>query len=256
MRRFIRPLAAVAMSAGLVVAAAGTASAHVTVNPNTATEGGYAKLTFRVPNEKSDADTVRLDVQLPLDHPIASLNVQPQAGWTYTVTKTTLDTPIKTDDGEITEAISQISWTGGVIKPGEFNEFSVSGGPLPSGVDALPIKALQTYSDGDVVRWIETSVPGQAAPEHPAPVLKLTPASAPSAAPTATPTAAAPTVPAASTADSSSSDGTARTLGIVGIVAGVAGLAAAGLGRRKRDDVPMPQAAAPRSRELEDSLTH
>jgi uncharacterized protein YcnI len=239
------------MSAGLIVAAAGTASAHVTVNPNTATEGGYAKLTFRVPNEKAAADTVRLDVQLPLDHPIASLNVQPQAGWTYTVTKIKLDTPIKTDDGEITEAISQISWTGGVIKPGEFNEFSVSGGPLPSGVASLPIKALQTYSDDDVVRWIETSVPGQAAPDHPAPVLKLTPASAPAAASTATTTAAAP----AASADSSNSDGTARTLGIVGIVTGVSGLAAAGLARRKRVDMPMPQAVAPRSRELEDSLT-
>jgi Domain of unkown function (DUF1775) len=35
-------------------------------------------------------------------------------------------------------------------------------------------KALQTYSDGDVVQWIEPTVKGGAEPEHPPPVLKLT----------------------------------------------------------------------------------
>jgi hypothetical protein len=48
-----------------VFAFAGPASAHVTVNPNTATQGGYTKLTFRVPNKKANANTVALEVNLP-----------------------------------------------------------------------------------------------------------------------------------------------------------------------------------------------
>ena len=35
----------------------GPASAHVTVNPREAVQGGYAKLAFRVPNEKAGAST-------------------------------------------------------------------------------------------------------------------------------------------------------------------------------------------------------
>jgi Domain of unkown function (DUF1775) len=50
----------------------------------------------------------------------------------------------------------------------------VFAGPLPTNVGQLEFKALQTYSDGDVVQWIEPTVKGGAEPEHPAPVLKLT----------------------------------------------------------------------------------
>jgi periplasmic copper chaperone A len=38
-----------------------------------------------------------------------------------------------------------------------------------SAVDRIVFKALQTYSDGDVVRWIEEPVAGEPEPDHPAP---------------------------------------------------------------------------------------
>jgi uncharacterized protein len=50
----------------------------------------------------------------------------------------------------------------------------VQAGPLPKNVGQLEFKALQTYSDGEVVQWIEPTVKGGDEPEHPAPVLKLT----------------------------------------------------------------------------------
>ena len=212
-RRHTFLLAGVGVVAAALALSATAASAHVTVQPPTATQGDYAKLAFRVPNEKDSADTTQLEVQFPTDHPIASVAVQPKDGWTYKVTTTPLAQPIQTDDGQVTEAVSDIVWTGGAIKPGEFDEFSVSAGPLPTDVTSLQFKALQTYSDGDVVRWIEDTPPGGAEPEHPAPTLTLTAANGDSAA----------TTPAAGS--SSDSDSTARTLGIVGIVVGVVGVA-------------------------------
>jgi hypothetical protein len=125
------------------------------------------------------------------------------------VTTTKLPQPVQTDDGQVTEAVSDIVWSGGSIKPGEFDEFSIWAGPLPKDVTSLQFKAVQTYSDGDVVRWIEATPPGGAEPDHPAPTLTLTKA--------ATETSAADA--------SSSDDTTARTLGIVGIVVGVLGVA-------------------------------
>jgi hypothetical protein len=52
--------------------------------------------------------------------------------------------------------------------------FSVLAGTLPSNTNQLVFKALQTYSDGTVVSWIEPTVKGAPAPEHPTPILKLT----------------------------------------------------------------------------------
>ena len=45
---------------------------------------------------------------------------------------------------------------------------------LPTDSTAVVFKALQSYSDGSIVRWIDPVVAGQAAPDHPTPILTLT----------------------------------------------------------------------------------
>jgi uncharacterized protein YcnI len=211
----------------------GTAAAHVTVNPATAVQGGYAALTFRTPNEKDTADTVKLEVVIPTDHPIASVAVKPVPGWTAQMEKSKLATPVKTDDGgEVTEAVSKITWTaaaGGSIKPGQFQEFAISAGPLPK-VDKVVFKALQTYSDGDIVRWIEEPASDGKQPDHPAPTLALTAATDATKAPSAAAVAAATSGGAPAQASGTTM---ALVLGIVGTVVGVAGLLLALLAYRK-----------------------
>ena len=181
-----------ATAAAIVLALAGPASAHVTVNPNTAAQGAYTKVSFRVPTENDTASTSKLEVDLPADTPIASVAVKPLPGWTAVTEKSKLQTPIKDDDGaEITEAVSKITWTANPsseIKPGQFQEFDVSLGPLPDKATQVIFKALQTYSDGSVVRWIDLPNADGSEPDHPAPILELTAATA--AAPIATVAAA------------------------------------------------------------------
>jgi uncharacterized protein YcnI len=117
-------------------------------------------------------------VTFPADHPIASVSVLEKAGWSFTIEKQPLPKPIKSPfGGEVTEAVSKITWTGGQIQPGAFDLFTVRAGPLPKNVSKLEFRASQTYSDGEVVQWIEPTVKGGDEPEHPAPVLKLTKAS-------------------------------------------------------------------------------
>jgi periplasmic copper chaperone A len=232
-------LVAVAAGVALVVPAT-SALGHVTVNPREATSGGYAKLAFRVPNERDDASTTKLEINLPANHPFASVSVRPQAGWTYKVEKTTLATPIKSHDNEISEVVSRITWTGGEIKPGEFNEFEVSVGPLPD-ADSITFKALQTYSSGEIVRWIEEATPGGSEPERPAPVLKLTKSSAAAGTATTATTAAASESQAGEVAEPASKDAasksdvdTARTFGILGMAFGLLGFVSAMAARRRR----------------------
>lgn len=179
---FRRIVLAALVAAGVVIGVAGPAGAHVTVGADGAKPGGFAVITFRVPNEESDAKTVGLKVQLPADHPIAFVSVQPKPGWDATTETTRLDTPLEAHGGQIDEAVSEVTWTGGEIPSGGFDEFKIQAGPLPEGVDALTFKAIQTYEDADGtthdVAWIQEPGDDGAEPEHPAPVLELTGASA------------------------------------------------------------------------------
>ena len=241
-----RRTAGVALVAAACVALlAGPASAHVTVNPGTAQQGGYTAVDFRVPNENDAANTVKLEVNLPLDHPLASVRTLPLPGWTTTVEKAKLDKPLTVHGADVNEAVSKITWTadpGTKIAPGQFQEFRVSIGPLPTDTDTLVFKALQTYDNGDVVRWIDEAKDGQPEPAKPAPVLALTAAAAAStgASPAADEHAGmtASQDQAGGGASASSSDSAARVLGVVGIVVGVIGAALGFLGLRRRSERP------------------
>ena len=173
-RRSVRRLVLSAvLGLGLVVLVAGPAAAHVEIDPG----------LFRRDRRRASASEFRtrrttrrrwsLEVDFPTDHPIPSVNVLVKQGWTFTVEKQPLPKPVQTESGQVTEAVSKITWTGGQIPPDGYDLFTVFGGPLPKNVSQLQFKALQTYSDGDVVQWIEPTVKGGAEPEHPAPVLKL-----------------------------------------------------------------------------------
>ena len=239
-----RTALAAATAAGLTMALATPAFAHVTVNPSTATAGGYAKVTFRVPNETNNADTTTLEVNLPADNPVASVSVKPVPGWTAVAVKSKLATPIKAHDTEITEAVSKITWTAGsgaAIKPGQFQEFDVSLGPLPE-VNQVVFKALQTYSDGTIVRWIDEPTTDGSELEHPAPVLTVTPA---------TETAA----PIVTTAAATSESGNGTPYGIAGIVLGLAALVLGLLAYRRSGSPAAPTAPAAAAAPAKESVS-
>jgi uncharacterized protein YcnI len=132
----------------------GVASAHVTANPNEAEAGGFAKVSFRVPNERPES-TVSISVKMPEDHPIGHVSVRPVPGWTADVQMRTLDEPINVFGEDITEVVDTITWTGSQIDPGQFQEFEVSMGPLPEEPGVLYFPTIQLYDGGEEVAWIE-----------------------------------------------------------------------------------------------------
>ncbi|MBO8195683.1 YcnI family protein [Streptomyces oryzae] len=236
-----RAAAVCALAAGTVMLVAGPASAHVSVDPQEAAKGGYSTVNFKVPNEKDDSSTVKLEVTFPADHPLASVMPQPVPGWNVKVEKKKLDKPIKMHGEKITEAVSKVTWSGGKVEPGQFQQFPVSMGQLPEDADQLVFKALQTYDNDDVVRWIEEPKEGAAEPENPAPVLKLGAAEhgddAAASDDSSDDSKASEKTAASSDTDSGSgsgSDTTARVLGVVGIVVGVAGVTFGVLAGRRR----------------------
>ncbi|MCX5377124.1 YcnI family protein [Streptomyces sp. NBC_00091] len=235
---------AAALAAGAVLALSGTAFAHVGVQPGEATKGGYATINFKVPNERDNASTTQLEVNFPVDQPLTSVMPQELPGWTSTVEKTKLDKPLTVHGKQINEVVTKVTWTGGKIEPGKFQQFPVSVGKLPENADKMVFKAIQTYDNNEVVRWIEEPKEGAAEPQTPAPVLKLIAAKGgddhhDSAAKPADGAKNADKNDKSTDKDGhdeaakSASDTTARALGIVGIVIGLGGVAF-GIASRRR----------------------
>lgn len=156
------------------------AAAQVKVSGVDAKPGSYGMLTFRVPTESDTASTTELRVMLPEATPLYRISTQAKPGWTVNITFKDLPEPRTDRDGTVhTQFATEVGWRAdnpeAAIKPHQFDTFNISVGPLPN-QPLLELPAQQVYSDGRAVNWDEQSVPGEAEPGHPVPVLTLSPA--------------------------------------------------------------------------------
>lgn len=229
--RTMRRAGALVLAAGIGVAASlaltAPAAAHVHVYSDATAAGSYAKLTFRVPNEEDGADTTKIVITVPTDHPLRSVRTKPHAGWTSATTTVNLPKAVNVGDATITKAVNSITFTataGQGIKPSQFDEFEVSVGPLPDGTKELVFPTAQYYSNNKVVNWNQPTPPNGQEPENPAPAFAVTAKAAGDGdaaaghnmgASESTPTASA------------GSDGLARGLGVAGLVFGLLGIGVA-----------------------------
>ncbi len=187
-RRIIRrSLIGTAAAALLCLGPAAAASAHIQASSDAASRGGYATISFQVPNESTTgAATTALTIELPN---VTAVRAEAKPGWTA-----------KTDrDGDKVRSVTWTSAPDGGIPADQFDVFQIAA-KLPD-ADSVSFPATQTYADGAVVKWDQQSAPGGAEPEHPAPTLTLGVSAAKpdhhaaptaSAAPTATATPAEP----------------------------------------------------------------
>jgi uncharacterized protein len=210
------------LTLALALLAAAPAGAHVTLNPNEAEADSFARFAVRVPNERPDASTTKVVLRLP--EGLFFVSFQPKPGWKRTVTMEKLDPPVEVFGEQVTERIATVTWEGGEIAPGEFDEFGMTA-KLPNGAGStLVFPALQTYSSGEVVRWI-----GAPDADEPAPRVRLTAAAAAQPADTT-----AEPAEVAAEEESSDRDDLALAFGVAGLVAGLAALAVALVRRPRR----------------------
>ena len=127
------------------------ATAHIQVSPPHAAPGDAVKFTVLVPNE-SEAVTTKVELKIPSGMlPFSYVDVP---GWKRTL--------VEASNGSVEEIV----WTGKLAQDG-FVEFSFLAGTPEKPMD-LQWKALQSYSDGNVVSWI-----GAPDTEYPAAVTHL-----------------------------------------------------------------------------------
>jgi periplasmic copper chaperone A len=203
-----------ALAAPLVLASA--AGAHVTLQPGEVPAGGFTRLDVRVPTERDNASTTKVAVQFPPG--FTTVSTEPVPGWTVKVSKAKLAKPQVNDEGEkITDRVDTVTWTatgGQGIGPGQFQDFGLSLAVPDKAGSALSFKAVQTYSSGEVVRWI-----GPPDSDEPAPQVKLTAAEEEGGG-------TAPAAQQQPTSGDGGDDGGSDALSIIALIVGAAGLAA------------------------------
>lgn len=195
------------------LAAASAAFGQVTLQPTQVAPGDFTRLDVRVPNERDNVGTTKVEVQFPAGFIFVS--TEPVPGWTAKVTKRKLAKPVEVFGEKQTEEVDTVTWTGdgktGIVKPGQFQDFGLSVGMPDAPGETLTFKALQTYAGGEVVRWI-----GPPDSDEPAPQVVLT-----SIATTAEPGQAA--------AEGADDDGAPVWLAVVALALGALGLLAGGV---------------------------
>jgi uncharacterized protein YcnI len=219
----------VAVVTALALLAPATAQAHVSLHPNEVPTGSFATLGIRVPNEMESANTTKLAVQFPPGFLDVSTEYMP--GWSAEVKTSKLAKPVQTDDGEVTEQVREVIWTGdgkqGLIPPGQFLSFPISTEIPGKAGEELTFKVLQYYDNGEVVRWI-----GGPSSEEPAPKIDVTAAGGVlqdvAGSETAPPSLSAESAEAGESTSLSSSDSASKGLGIAALVLGALGLIAGG----------------------------
>lgn len=152
--------AALVLGAGLALGVPLSASAHVTLDENTAEAGSYALLTFKVPDESDTAATNSVTLNLPTDTPFLSVRTVPVPGWEAELVREQLPEPVQVGGNEITEAVTTVVWTAtdGGIGDGELVLFPISLGPVPD-VGSVVFTVDQGYDDGSVVPWEGADAP-------------------------------------------------------------------------------------------------
>jgi uncharacterized protein len=224
---------AIAGAAALALLMPAAAQAHVSIHPNEVPAGSFATLDFRVPNETDNANTVKLAVQVPAGF----LDISPEyiSGWNVEVKTSKLAKPVQTDDGEVTEQVKEIIWTGkgaeGKIPPEQFLNFPISTEIPGKEGEELTFKVLQYYDNGEVVRWI-----GSPDSEEPAPQIDVTAEGGVLQDVAGSETAPPSPSAEAAEASSGSSGGASKGLAITALVVGALGLLAGGaaLARSRR----------------------
>ena len=209
--------AALAVIATLTMPA--IAAAHVEIEPTTAPGGDLAHLTLQVPNESEAAATTSVSVQIP--DKVVLVRFAPKPGWKRTVVREKLAQTSTVGEDVISERVSQVTWSGGKIAPGEFETFDMSVA-LPDEPDTeLTFPAVQRYDDGTVVRWI-----GAEDSDEPAPRLTIT-AAEEGQGHGATTTTSTTATSSSTTNETHASDGKSNAalgFGIAGLVAGLGAL--------------------------------
>lgn len=232
------------VAAAIVLGTAASASAHVEAEASSTAVDSYTTVTFSVPHGCDGSPTTKLQFHVPE----SVIEVTPTVNPNWTITKATEpytapSSAAGSDEDEAetaAERVTSVTYTAKTPLPAdERDTFSLSFS-LPDGKagDTVSMPVTQTCEKGST-EWDQATKAGQAEPEHPAPTITLTAATAGddehgTTASTESDEATATTASSSSTSVPADPDLVGRFLGLGGLLLGAVALVVSVAATRRR----------------------
>lgn len=167
-----RPL----FAAGLLLAGAPAAFAHVTLETGEAAIGSSYKAVLRVPHGCEGKATTAIRVKMP--EGFIAVKPMPKPGWKLETVRGKYAAPYQLWGETVTEGVLEVKWSGGDLPDEFYDEFVMRGqlsADLPAG-EKLYFPVVQECGEA-AERWIEIPQAGESEDslEKPAPAITLLP---------------------------------------------------------------------------------
>lgn len=162
----------VAMTAILAFTLGSTAVAHVGTEPSEVPVGSSSTIEFRIGHGCDGSATTSVSLQIPAG--VASVRPFPKPGWDLDIESGVLPEPIATDGEPITEGVTVVTWSGGLLEDAHTDVFAIRATVYGAADDMVWFPLVQTCESGEHA-WIEIPEVGQDDHEldSPAPVVTL-----------------------------------------------------------------------------------
>jgi uncharacterized protein YcnI len=145
---------------GFLFSAGAAVSAHVVLEEPAALAGRSYRAVFRLGHGCDGSPTTAISIAIPAG--FKGAKPMPKPGWVLTTKSTKLDKPYDDHGVQVTEAVSEITWTaasrGSWLPDAWYDEFVLRGG-LPATAGAIWFKVLQTCEKGSK-NWAEVPASG------------------------------------------------------------------------------------------------
>ncbi|WP_227106373.1 YcnI family copper-binding membrane protein [Chromobacterium rhizoryzae] len=152
-----------------LLAASGSALAHVTLETPTAASGGYYKGVLKIGHGCNGSPTTAISVEMPEGVRLAQ--PMPKAGWEVEVSKSAVK-PFDNYGRKVSEDVSRITWKGGKLPSNFYDEF-VFQAKIAAQPGKLYFKVKQLCEQGET-NWADIPAPGQDAHDLKSPAAELT----------------------------------------------------------------------------------
>jgi uncharacterized protein YcnI len=157
----VKNIKLIAISA--LLACQNAAFSHVVLEQQAASVGESYRAVFRVGHGCDGLATTGITVQIPPG--VQGAKPMPKAGWTLTVRKEPLATPYTSHGKQITEDVTEVSWTASspeaALPESHYDEFVLRAG-MPAKPGPVWFKVIQDCKDGNKTgRNAWTQVPAE-----------------------------------------------------------------------------------------------
>lgn len=150
--------------------------AHASLDQETAVSGSNYRGVLRITHGCNGSPTVSVRIRIP--DGVTRTKPMPKPGWELETVVMKLETPYERNDAIITEDVTELIWSGGMLQDDFFDEFVFRADLPETGKETtLYFRTVQECENGEFHRWIEIPGPGENADDfrEPAPALILLP---------------------------------------------------------------------------------